>query len=133
VPLRNTIELVWQGEHRMPVVNIQQVLALSFNPLRASERLTAGAVPIATGGVLNSHVLARIALVLEATERCRAAVHQRSENTIMMARQRVRRPIVPPTGSDNIRQFERRATARTLVRYTAHRSGSRRLDLGEVQ
>ena len=67
------VEFVGQGEHDVPVTNVEEVGALALDPSGLRERLTLGAVAIAARGVLNRH---RSAVTTKSYPAPRAPSHQ---------------------------------------------------------
>ena len=63
--LRNPIELMGQGEHDMPVRDVEQVGALALDPSGLCQGLALGAVTIPARCVLNRHRPAVVAVRLE--------------------------------------------------------------------
>ena len=88
VGLGNGVERVGQGEHDMPVADVEQIGALALDPPDLREGLALGAVTVAARGVLDRHRPAVIALRLEPAERGGAAVHQRVDDRCCWAESR---------------------------------------------
>ena len=91
--LEDGVEFVRQGEHDVPVTNVEEVGALALDPSGLRERLTLGAVAIAARGVLNRHRSAVVAGRLEPTERGGAAAHQRIDDALVLCREPMRPPV----------------------------------------
>ena len=123
-----------QGEHDVPVTDVEEVGALALDPSGLRERLTLGAVAIAARGVLNRHRSAVVAGRLEPTERGGAAAHQRIDDALVLCRE----PMCPPVGGGALAQdvgdLQRRPGVRRQVVGMGHGSGpSATWELQQVQ
>ena len=120
---RERIELVRQGEHDMPVGDVEEIGTLALDPAGLGQSLALGAVTIPARCVLERHRPAVVAVRLESAERGRAAAHQRIDHALLLARERMRLVIRVGALAQDVRHLQRRTGGRRRVGGMDHRSG----------
>ena len=123
IALGERVELVRQGEHDVPVADVEQIGALALDPPGLRERLALGAVTIPARGVLNRHRPAVLAARFESAERGGTATHQRIHHPLLLGREPMRLPIAAGAGAQDVGEFQRRSGDRRRVLGMAHCSG----------
>ena len=118
------IELVRQGEHDMPVADVEQIGALALDPSGLREGLTLGAVAIPARRVLNRHRPAMVTARFEPAERGGATAHQRVHDALLLGREPMGLPIGAGALAQDVGDLQRRADGRRWVGGMGHRSGS---------
>ena len=122
--LGDSIELMRQGEHDMPVRDVEQVGALALDPSGLCQGLALGAVTIAARCVLNRHRPAVVAVRLESAQSGGTAAHERIHRAQLLGRQPMRLAIGVGTLAQDVRHLQRRTGGRRRVDGMGHRSGS---------
>jgi len=122
VPLRQGIEGVGQGKHTVEIRDGQKVGQARFDPPRLGQRLTLGAMPIATRMVPGLIRAAVVALQQVPTEGGSPALLDRAHHPELLPSQRMRGAIQVSIGTENVGDFQR--LPRTLGRGVpvAHRT-----------
>ena len=123
IALGEGIELVGQGEHDMPVADVEEFGALALDPPGLRECLALGAVTIPARCILNRHRSAVVTARLEPAERGGAATHQRVHDPMLLGREPMRVPIGADAPAQDIRDLQRRSGGRRRVDGMGHRSG----------
>ena len=98
----------------MPVVDVEQIGALTPDPSGLREGLTLGAVTVPARRVLDRHRPALVAMRLEPAERGGATVHQRVHDLVLLGREPMRLTISIATLAQDVRR---------CVTDMSHRSG----------
>ena len=123
IALGDGVEFVRQGEHDVPVADVEELGALALDPPGLRERLTLGAVTISARCVLNRHRSAVVAARLESAECGGAAAHQRVHDTRLLHREPMRVPIGAGTLAQDVGELQRRSGSWRRVDDMGHRSG----------
>ena len=117
------IELVGQGEHDVPVADVEEFCALALDPSGLRQRLALGAVAIPARCVLNRHRAAVVAARLEPAERGGAAAHQRVDDAVLLDREPMGVPIGAGALAQDVGDLQRRPGGQRWVGGMGHRSG----------
>ena len=123
IALGEGVELVGQGEHDVPVADVEEVRTLAFDPSGLRKRLTLGAVAIPTRCVLNRHHPAVLTARLEPAEHGGTAVHQRVDDALLLGREPMRVPIGAGAPAQDVSDLQRRPGNRHRVVGMGHCSG----------
>ena len=102
IALGDGIELVRQGEHDVPVADVEEVGTLALDPPGLRERLALGAVTIPARCVLNRHRPAVLAARLESAECGGTAAHQRVHDPLLLDREPMRLPAAARVAPDTL-------------------------------
>ena len=122
IALGDGVEFVGQGEHDMPVADIEQIGALTLNPPGLREGLALGAVTFPARGILDRHRPAVIALRLEPAESRSAAVHQRVDDSPLLGREAMGLTERIAALAQDVGDLQRRPSGRRRVAGMGHRS-----------